>query len=99
MKKAKSILWFMAILLPLMSLLSSCDKENNERLSPTQGEISFQFILTKTYDYSLPRPYTLNNLLEIGSVIVTIEKDGVKRRICGLDIDKKEAASGQADSF
>ena len=56
MKKAKSILWFMAILLPLMSLLSSCDKENNERLSPTQGEISFQFILTKTYDYSLPRP-------------------------------------------
>ena len=90
MKKAKSILWFMAILLPLMSLLSSCDKENNERLSPTQGEISFQFILTKTYDYSLPRPYTLNNLLEIGSVIVTIEKDGVRKTLQSLPVKGNE---------
>jgi len=30
---------------------------------------------------------------------ITVEKDGVKRTICGLDIGKKEAASGQADSF
>ncbi len=90
MKKAKSILWFMAILMPLMPFLSSCDKENNERLSPTQGEISFQFILTKTYDFSLPRPYTLNNLLEIGSVIITIEKDGVRKTLQSLPVKGNE---------
>ena len=90
MKKAKSLLWLMAMLLPLMPLLSSCDKEDNERLSPTQGEISFQFILTKTYDFSIRRPYTLNDLSEIGSVVVTIEKDGVRQTLPSLPVKGNE---------
>lgn len=90
MKKAKTILWLVAILLPLMPILSSCDKEDNDRLSPTQGEISFQFILTKTYGFSLRRPYTLNDLSEIGSVIVTIEKDGVAQTLPSLQVKGNE---------
>ena len=80
----------MAILLPTVSFFSSCDKDEDSRLSPTQGEISFQFILSKTYDFSLRRPYTLNDLSEIGSVIVTIEKDGIRQTLPSLRVKGNE---------
>lgn len=90
MKKVKSILWLIVILLPSLSFFSSCNKDEDSRLSPTQGEISFQFILSKTYDFSLRKPFTLNELSEIGSVIVTIEKDGVRQTLPSLKVNGNE---------
>lgn len=80
----------MAILLPCLSFFSSCDSDDHPPVHGTHGKISFQFILSKTYDFSLRKPYTLNDLSEIGSVIVTIEKDGVSQTLPSLPVSGNE---------
>lgn len=91
MKKVIPILWLMAILLPCLSLFTSCDGDDHPPIHGTHGKISFQFILSKTYGgFSLRRPYTLNDLSEIGSVIVTIEKDSVRQTLPSLSVSGNE---------
>lgn len=81
MKKIKSYMLILVAVLPLLSILSSC-KNEEEGLLPTQGEIRFQFTLQKTY--------TLNDLSDIRSVVITIEKDGVRQTLPSQSLNGDE---------
>ena len=70
----------LAVLLPTITFVCSCD--DNDALSPTQGEIRFQFTMQKTY--------TITDLSELRSVIVTIEKNGVKQTLPSQPLEGDE---------
>ena len=71
----------LAVLLPTITFVCSCD-DDNDALSPTQGEIRFQFTMQKTY--------TITDLSELRSVIVTIEKNGVKQTLPSQPLEGDE---------
>ncbi|MEG1839068.1 MAG: hypothetical protein RR220_07250 [Bacteroidaceae bacterium] len=69
MIKIKNSLTFLAICFLLINI-TSCKDDDNEALSPTQGEVYFQFSKVTTY--------TLADLEDIASVKIVLEKDGKK---------------------
>ena len=81
MKKIKSYILLLVAVLPLLSIMNSC-KNEEEGLLPTQGEIRFQFTLQKTY--------ALNDLSDIRSVVITIEKDGVRQTLPSQSLNGDE---------
>lgn len=59
------ILWCIAL---FATSLTACSEDDDNALSPTQGQVRFQFARNTTY--------TLSDLADIYSIIVTLEKDG-----------------------
>lgn len=81
MNQIKKYLLMLAAMLPIITLICSCDDDDNT-LSPSQGEIRFQFTMQKTY--------TVTDFSELRSVIVTIEKDGVKQTLPSQPLEGDE---------
>lgn len=77
MKTIKTLL-VTILMMPMAMLLGACGNDNDPVTSPTEGEVQFQFVLKRTYSFGLRRPFTLNDLSEISSVIVTLEKDSTR---------------------
>lgn len=82
MKTIRHILIGLCSLLTFLPALTSCDNDD-DALSPTQGVVCFQFTKTTTY--------TLTDLSDIYSLIVTLEKDGKRFNL------PSQILSGNAD--
>ena len=59
-------------LLPALLLCNAC-KDDDDKLPANQGQVCFSFVRTAHY--------TLNGLDDICSVIITVQKDGVRRTL------------------
>ena len=66
MKKYISLL----LLLVSATIFTACNDGDEYTFTPNQGQVRFQFILSKTY--------TLTSIKDVYSLIVTLEKDGQK---------------------
>ena len=81
MNNIKTYLLLILAILHTSLFSSSCSKED-EAPSPTEGEIRFQFTMQKTY--------TIMDLSDIRSVIVTVEHNGVKKTLPSQPLEGDE---------